>query len=133
MIENKKIIFYDGLCAMCNRFIRILITLDKKEKFLLAPLQGKNGKILQKNFSKELKGIDSVIFYNKKVYTKSSAVINILSELGGTYKLAYIFNIIPSFISDSIYDYIARNRFQWFGKLDKCPMPEKKNISRFLD
>lgn len=133
MIENKKIIFYDGLCAMCNRFIRILITLDKKEKFLLAPLQGKNGKILQKKFSKELKGIDSVIFYNKKVYTKSSAVINILSELGGIYKLAYIFNIIPSFISDYIYDYIARNRFQWFGKLDKCPMPEKKNISRFLD
>ena len=133
MIENKKIIFYDGLCAMCNRFIRILITLDKKEKFLLAPLQGKNGKILQKKFSKELKGIDSVIFYNKKVYTKSSAVINILNELGGIYKLAYIFNIIPSFISDSIYDYIARNRFQWFGKLDKCPMPEKKNISRFLD
>ena len=133
MIENKKIIFYDGLCAMCNRFIRILITLDKKEKLLLAPLQGKNGKILQKKFSKELKGIDSVIFYNKKVYTKSSAVINILSELGGIYKLAYIFNIIPSFISDYIYDYIARNRFQWFGKLDKCPMPEKKNISRFLD
>jgi predicted DCC family thiol-disulfide oxidoreductase YuxK len=133
MIENKKIIFYDGLCAMCNRFIRILITLDKKEKLLLAPLQGKNGKILKEKFSKELKGIDSVIFYNKKVYTKSSAVINILSELGGIYKLAYIFNIIPSFISDSIYDYIARNRFQWFGKLDKCPMPEKKNISRFLD
>ena len=133
MIENKKIIFYDGLCAMCNRFIRILITLDKKEKFLLAPLQGKNGKILQKKFSKELKGIDSVIFYNKKVYTKSSAVINILSELGGIYKLAYIFIIIPTFISDSMYDYIARNRFQWFDKLDKCPMPEKKNISRFLD
>lgn len=133
MIENKKIIFYDGLCAMCNRFIRILITLDKKEKFLLAPLQGKNGKILQKKFSKELHEVDSVIFYNKQVYTKSSAVINILSELGGIYKLAYIFNIIPSFISDSIYDYIARNRFQWFGKLDKCPMPEKKNISRFLD
>lgn len=133
MIENKKIIFYDGLCAMCNRFIRILITLDKKEKFLLAPLQGKNGKILQKKFSKKLHEVDSVIFYNKQVYTKSSAVINILSELGGIYKLAYIFNIIPSFISDSIYDYIARNRFQWFGKLDKCPMPEKKNISRFLD
>ena len=133
MIENKKIIFYDGLCAMCNRFIRILITLDKKEKFLLAPLQGKNGKILQKKFSKKLHEVDSVIFYNKQVYTKSSAVINILSELGGIYKLAYIFNIIPSFISDSIYDYIARNRFQWFGKLDKCTMPEKKNISRFLD
>ena len=133
MIENKKIIFYDGLCAMCNRFIRILITLDKKEKFLLAPLQGKNGKILQKKFSKKLHEVDSVIFYNKKVYTKSTAVINILSELGGAYKLAYIFNIIPAFISDSIYDYIARNRFQWFGKLDKCPIPEKKNISRFLD
>ena len=133
MIENKKIIFYDGLCAMCNRFIRILITLDKKEKFLLAPLQGKNGEILKEKFSKELQGIDSVIFYNKKVFTKSSAVINILNELGGAYKLTYIFNIIPTFISDSIYDYIARNRFQWFGKLDKCPMPEKKNISRFLD
>jgi predicted DCC family thiol-disulfide oxidoreductase YuxK len=133
MIENKKIIFYDGLCSMCNRFIRILITLDKKEKFLLASLQGKNGKILQKKFSKELHEVDSVIFYNKQVYTKSSAVINILSELGGLYKLAYIFNIIPSFILNFLYDYIARNRFIWFNKLDKCPLPEKKNISRFLD
>ena len=102
MIENKKIIFYDGLCAMCNRFIRILITLDKKEKFLLAPLQGENGKILQKKFSKELKGIDSVIFYNKKVYTKSSAVINILSELGGIYKFCLLYtspsprDVVPS-------------------------------------
>ena len=133
MIENKKIIFYDGLCAMCNRFIRLLIKLDKKEKFLLASLQGKNGTILKEKFSKELQGIDSVIFYNKKVFTKSSAVINILNELGGAYKLTYIFNFIPTFISDSIYDYIARNRFKWFGKLDKCPIPEKKNISRFLD
>ena len=133
MIENKKIIFYDGLCSMCNRFVRILITLDKKEKFLLASLQGKNGKILQKKFSKELHEVDSVIFYNKQVYTKSSAVINILSELGGLYKLAYIFNIIPSFILNFLYDYIARNRFKWFNNLDKCPLPEKKNISRFLD
>ena len=133
MIENKKIIFYDGLCSMCNRFVRILITLDIKEKFLLASLQGKNGKILQKKFSKELHEVDSVIFYNKQVYTKSSAVINILSELGGLYKLAYIFNIIPSFILNFLYDYIARNRFKWFNKLDKCPLPEKKNISRFLD
>ena len=53
MIENKKIIFYDGLCAMCNRFIRLLIKLDKKEKFKLASLQGKNGAILKKKFSKE--------------------------------------------------------------------------------
>ena len=133
MIENKKIIFYDGLCSMCNRFIRILITLDKKEKFLLASLEGKNGKILQKKFSKELHEVDSVIYYNKQVYTKSSAVINIFSELGGVYKLAYIFNIIPSFILNFLYDYIARNRFKWFSKLDKCPLPEKKNISRFLD
>ena len=70
MIENKKIIFYDGLCSMCNRFIRILITLDKKEKFLLASLQGKNGAILKEKFSKELHKVDSVIFYNIQVYTK---------------------------------------------------------------
>jgi predicted DCC family thiol-disulfide oxidoreductase YuxK len=117
MIENKKIIFYDGLCSMCNRFIRILIKLDKKEKFLLASLQGKNGAILKEKFSKELQEVDSVIFYNKQVFTKSSAVINILSELGGVYKLAYLFNIIPSFILNFLYDYIARNRFKWFNKL----------------
>ena len=133
MIENKKIIFYDGLCSICNRFIRILIKLDKKEKILFASLQGKNGKLIQKKFSKELYEVDSVIFYNKGVFTKSSAVINILSELGGIYKLACIFNIIPSFILNFLYDYIARNRFKWFNKLNKCPLPEKKNISRFLD
>jgi predicted DCC family thiol-disulfide oxidoreductase YuxK len=75
------------------------------------------GKYFKKKFSKELHEVDSVIFYNKEVFTKSSAVINILSELGGIYKLAYLFNIIPSFILNFFYDYIARNRFKWFNKL----------------
>tara|TARA_E500000081_G_scaffold111696_1_gene113977 strand:- start:197 stop:553 length:357 start_codon:yes stop_codon:yes gene_type:complete len=118
---------------MCNNFVKYLIKLDKDEVFKFTSTNGVTAKKIFEKSIDQLEKIDSVIFYNKKVYTKSSAVINILSELGGIYKLAYIFNIIPSFISDSIYDYIARNRFQWFGKLDKCPMPEKKNISRFLD
>ncbi|MFL2568123.1 MAG: thiol-disulfide oxidoreductase DCC family protein [Flavobacteriales bacterium] len=129
----KKIILFDSTCLMCNNFVKYLIKLDKDEVFKFTSTNGVTAKKIFEKSTDQLEKIDSVIFYNKKVYTKSSAVINILSELGGIYKLAYIFNIIPSFISDSIYDYIARNRFQWFGKLDKCPMPEKKNISRFLD
>ncbi|MFL2574531.1 MAG: thiol-disulfide oxidoreductase DCC family protein [Flavobacteriales bacterium] len=129
----KKIILFDSTCLMCNNFVKYLIKLDKDEVFKFSSTNGVTAKKIFEKSTDQLEKIDSVIFYNKKVYTKSSAVINILSELGGIYKLAYIFNIIPSFISDSIYDYIARNRFQWFGKLDKCPMPEKKNISRFLD
>ena len=134
MKQNKKIIFYDGICNMCNGFVNTVIKLDKRNQLFFSPLNGKNAKNLLKAQGGKIKNIDSVIFYNnKKISIKSEAVIDIIKSLGSFYIIISIIKIIPSFILDGIYDLVAKNRYSWFGKKSSCPMPDKKIVSQFIE
>ena len=133
-MENKKIIFYDGVCNMCNSFVNTIISLDKKNQLFFSPLHGKIAKKLLKEHSEKIKNIDSVIFYShSKISVKSKAVIDIINSLGSLYKIISILNIIPSLLLDYIYDLVAKNRYAWFGKKSSCPMPDKKIVSQFIE
>ena len=133
-MENKKIIFYDGVCNMCNSFVNTIISLDKKNQLFFSPLNGKIAKKLLKEHSEKIKNIDSVIFYShSKISVKSKAVIDIINSLGSFYKIISILNIIPSLLLDYIYDLVAKNRYSWFGKKSSCPMPDKKIVSQFIE
>jgi len=133
-MENKKIIFYDGVCNMCNSFVNTIISLDKKNQLFFSPLNGKIAKKLLKKHSEKIKNIDSVIFYShSKISVKSKAVIDIINSLGSLYKIISILNIIPSLLLDYIYDLVAKNRYSWFGKKSSCPMPDKKIVSQFIE
>ena len=133
-MENKKIIFYDGVCNMCNSFVNTIISLDKKNQLFFSPLNGKIAKKLLKEHSEKIKNIDSVIFYShSKISVKSKAVIDIINSLGSFYKIISILNIIPSLLLDCIYDLVAKNRYSWFGKKSSCPMPDKKIVSQFIE
>lgn len=133
-MENKKIIFYDGVCNMCNSFVNTIISLDKKNQLFFSPLNGKIAKKLLNEHSEKIKNIDSVIFYShSKISVKSKAVIDIINSLGSLYKIISILNIIPSLLLDYIYDLVAKNRYSWFGKKSSCPMPDKKIVSQFIE
>ena len=133
-MTNKKIIFYDGFCNLCNGFVKAIINLDKKNIFLFAPLNENNAKNLLKDINLDSKKSESVILYdNKKISFKSKAVIEILLSLKGFYYLLWFAKIIPSFLSNIVYDIVAKNRYVWFGKQDKCIVPNKKITSKFLD
>tara|TARA_B100000579_G_scaffold332164_1_gene282458 strand:- start:225 stop:626 length:402 start_codon:yes stop_codon:yes gene_type:complete len=133
-MENKKIIFYDGVCNMCNSFVNTIISLDKKNQLFFSPLNGKIAKKLLNEHSEKIKNIDSVIFYShSKISVKSKAVIDIINSLGSFYKIISILNIIPSLLLDYIYDLVAKNRYSWFGKKSSCPMPDKKIVSQFIE
>ena len=133
MITNKKIIFFDGHCNLCNYFVRSIIKLDKQNTLYFAHLHGENAKILLNKLDKNTISPDSVIFYNNNnISFKSKAVIEILLSLGGCYKIFFLAKIIPSFILNIFYDIIAKYRYSWFGKRENCPAPDKKNISKFL-
>lgn len=133
-MENKKIIFYDGVCNMCNSFVNTIISLDKKNQLFFSPLNGKIAKKLLKKHSEKIKNIDSVIFYkHSKISVKSKAVIDIINSLGSLYKIISILNIIPALLLDYIYDLVAKNRYSWFGKKSSCPMPDKKIVSQFIE
>ena len=133
-ISSKKIIFFDGYCNLCNSQVNNILSIDKKNIFHFSALSSKfainslKGKIDKKSIGK------SIVFLNNGiVYTKSEAVIMILSEIGGFYNLFSFFKIFPSFILDFFYNIIAKNRYTWFGKSDNCFIPSKEISSRFIN
>ena len=133
---NKQLIVFDGICNLCNSSITYVINRDKKDRFLFAPLQGKTGQDLMSKFNINTLGTDSILLYNPKknmIYTKSTAALKISFLLGFPTNLLSLFLILPAFLRDFIYDYIAKNRYKWFGKKEACMVPNKALKKRFLE
>ena len=131
-MNKEYIIYFDGVCGLCNSFVKLLLKVDSDLKF--ATLQGNSGqKLLTKiNFIKS--EFDTVIFKkNDQVYTKSSAVFEIFKTIGGLWKVFLIFNVLPISITDAVYRYIALKRFKVFGKLDQCDITIFNKPGQFID
>ena len=131
-MENHKIVLFDGVCNFCNRMVNFAIRNDKKAKLKFAPLQSSAGEELSRKYHIP-PTTDTVIFIaNGKVYTFASAAIRICKYLDWPARLLYAFIIIPSFISQPFYKWIARNRYKWFGKKNECMVPTPEVRERFL-
>lgn len=129
--ENKKLILFDGVCNLCNVSVQFIIKHDKKDLFLFAALQSDVGKQIVKDFHIDTNKTDSILLYTpeKGINYKSTATLKIAHHLEFPINLASIFIIIPVFIRNWVYDYIAKNRYKWYGKKEHCmiPTPELKN------
>jgi predicted DCC family thiol-disulfide oxidoreductase YuxK len=127
-----KVVFFDGVCGLCNRFVDYLIQADKQHQLRYAPLQGITFDALKTRFASPIP--DSVVFYaDNKFSTKSTAALKILIQLGGWYRILNVFFLIPRFVRDAIYDFVAKNRYNWFGEKETCRLPSKEERSLFLD
>lgn len=125
------VVLFDGVCNLCNSSVNFIIDRDRKGKFKFAALQSEAGKEALAPFP--VKIADSVLVVaNGRLYQKSSAALFIASKLGFPYTLMGIFYIIPRFVRNPIYDWIARNRYRWFGKRESCRMPTPELKERFL-
>jgi Uncharacterized protein conserved in bacteria len=121
MIKNKNILLFDGFCNLCSRLANFIILRDKKAKFLFLSLQSASGQSLLKIFGLPTDDFDSIVYVsNDKYFLKSTAILYILKELGGIWKLFFIFIIVPNFIRDFIYKIIAKTRYKIFGRHDSC-------------
>lgn len=129
---NTPILFFDGTCGLCNKFVNFLFWIDKKGVFKVATLQGATA---QKLLSAQRRSeIDTVVVLDKgQELTKSNAILRIFQQLGGAWKVAGILRIIPAFFRDWAYDIIAQNRYTVFGKWDTCRLPNREEKDRFLD
>ena len=124
-----KVVVFDGVCALCNKGLSVLIKIDKNQILRYTSLQGEYVKTLDIE-----KDIDSIVFYEEgKLYYKSTAILRILRSLGGVWVLINIFYIIPAFLRDNIYDTIAKHRYKIFGKMGSCRMPNKEEAILFID
>ncbi len=134
MINNERhILLFDGVCNLCNSIVQFTIKRDPTAKFKFASLQSANGQKLLKQFGLSTNDFDSFVYIKcDKYYLKSSAALHVLKELGGIWKLFYVFIIIPKFIRDFFYNIIAKTRYKIFGKLDSCMVPAPELRQRFL-
>lgn len=131
--DHKAIVLFDGICNFCNSSVNFIIKHDKKDHFRFAPLQSEKGKALLQQFNGEQKGVDSlVLIENQKVYKRSTAALKIASHLNGLYFLLYGFIAIPSVFRDGIYNFIAKNRYNWFGKKETCMIPDPALKEKFI-
>lgn len=132
---NKELILFDGVCNLCNTSIQYVIKHDKQNKFVFAALQSDIGKSVIENHGIDTTKIDSILLHtpNNKIYYKSTAALKIASKLGFPISIMSIFLIVPTFIRNWVYDFIAKNRYKWFGKKESCMIPTPELSSKFLD
>lgn len=125
-----RIILFDGICNFCDASVQFIMKRDVGA-FQFASLQSDIGQELIARFG--LQGIDSIVLVeDDKVYTKSTAVLRIAKKLGRLWPACYAAIIIPKPLRDKVYDWIAQNRYRWFGKKDVCMLPSEKDRARFL-
>lgn len=133
--KDKKVILFDGVCNFCNSSILKIIEYDVKNRFVFASLQSEIGKKIINHLKINTSKTDSIVLYhpNTTYDIKSTAALKIMSEFGGLWKLTQIFFIFPTSFRDIVYDFIAKNRYKWFGKKENCTLPTDEISSKFLD
>lgn len=133
--SEQPILFFDGLCNLCNQFVQVVIKHDKRAVFRFSSLQSATGQLVQQHLLNEQGKVpDSlVLVYKGRIYVKSDAALKTASILKCAYTLLTIGYVFPRAFRDAIYDAVARYRYKWFGKRDSCMIPTPELQSRFLD
>ncbi len=131
---QKPIILFDGVCNLCDNSVQFVIKHDKTSRFNFAALQSEAGQSMLQQYNLPKQGFDSFVLIQKeKVFLKSTAALTVAKQLDGPLKLLYGFIIVPAFIRNAVYNFIAKNRYKWFGKKDHCMIPTPALKARFLN
>jgi predicted DCC family thiol-disulfide oxidoreductase YuxK len=130
---DQPVILFDGVCNLCNSSIQFIIRRDSRSRFKFASLQSEAGITLLEKYNISTTQLESVILIaSGRVYNRSSAALHIAKNLDGLWPMLYAFIIVPAFIRNLVYDWIAKNRYQWFGKRNECMIPSPELKSRFI-
>jgi predicted DCC family thiol-disulfide oxidoreductase YuxK len=129
---EKPIIFFDGVCGMCNAFVDLILRFDREQTFLFAPLQGFTARDLLPPLTGDGREWSMVYADEAGIHDQSNASLEVYRRLGGIWRLLGLLRYIPSFIRNPVYRVIARNRYRWFGKRDSCRLPTAAEQTRFL-
>jgi predicted DCC family thiol-disulfide oxidoreductase YuxK len=129
----EPIILFDGVCNFCNGAVNFTIKRDKKAIIKFTPLQSETGRQLAQQYGVAINDMSSFIFIEKgHAYTRSTAALKVCRHLKSLWPLCYGFIIVPPFIRNGIYNWIAKNRYKWFGEKQECMIPTPEVRARFL-
>lgn len=131
--DQYKLVLFDGVCNLCNNAVDFIIRKDKKNRFKVGALQDEQVKEILEDYTIDSDYLDSLVLIDgDQVYYKSTAALHISRNLGGLWPLLYGFVILPKIIRDPIYDWVARNRYRWFGKKETCRLPTEEERNKFI-
>lgn len=132
--RDGPIVLFDGVCNLCNGFVRFVAPRDPDGTIRFASLQSEVGRELLAERGLPTDELESVVLIEgEDCYVKSSAVLRIAAHLGGAYRPLWALRVVPRGLRDRIYDFVADRRYRWFGKRDRCLMPDGDLETRFLD
>ena len=133
MSAKRHIILFDGICNLCNKVVQFVIKRDRQQLFQFASLQSEAGSALLKEMNMPEDNFNTVVYIcNNKAYIKSDAALKIAASLPFPINLSIIFKIVPKFIRDAVYDFIAKNRYRFFERKAECMIPNPELSKRFL-
>ena len=130
----KPVLYFDGVCNLCNRFVQWIIKHDRRNVFMFASLQSEAGEHVTDELTRlHGKAPDSLVLaWKGRYYIKSDAALQVGKIIGGFWKIVLLGFILPRAFRDKIYDWVARNRYKWLGKRDSCMIPSPELKDRFL-
>ena len=131
--QLSSVILFDGVCNLCNGFVKFVIARDPAGRFQFGPLQSPAARRLLGSIHSEPWSDSVVLVENGRVWTRSAAALRIARGLSFPWPLAYVFVVVPRPLRDWIYNLVARNRYRWFGKRDVCMVPTRELRARFID
>lgn len=131
--KDKKIIMFDGVCNLCNKSVQFVIKHDRKDTFRFVPLQSEIGRQIINERGIDTENLDSILLIEPGVayYHRSTAVLEIARHLDKYSWLKHL-KILPEGFRDSLYSFVAGNRYSWFGKKDRCMVPSQETRDLFL-
>ena len=135
---SNPIVFYDGVCGLCNRLVQFLLKRDRHDRLRFASLQSEFAASLLKRHGLDARDLDTVYLVlhcksGERVLARSDAILYLLRQLGGVWGIAGLGRVLPKWVRDGIYKIIAGNRYRVFGRYDNCLLPEEKHRHKFLD
>jgi len=131
-VAQKPIIFFDGVCAMCNAFVNLALRIDRRGIFLFAPLQGTTARELLPPLSDDPREWSMIYLDEKGIHDQLDASLEVYRRLGGVWSLPALARYVPRAIRTPLYRIVARNRYRWFGRKDECRIPTASERQRFL-
>jgi predicted DCC family thiol-disulfide oxidoreductase YuxK len=133
LAQQHPVILFDGVCNFCNSSVQFVIKRDPKQQFRFASLQSEFGQQVLAQHQLPQNDFNSFILLQEgNIYTKSTAALKVAKQLSGLWPMLYGFIIIPPFIRNAVYSFIAQNRYRWFGKREACMLPSPQQRNLFL-
>jgi predicted DCC family thiol-disulfide oxidoreductase YuxK len=128
------IVVFDAQCLLCSAWVQFLLRHDARRVFRFASIQGPSGQRLLAEQGLQVDGLQTLLLVDgARSWQHTAAIFRVLHALGWPWRLAWAAWLVPAFLRDPLYRWLARNRYRWFGRSDTCLLPQPQHAHRFLD